>query len=50
MPCFPVSAPPTLDTVTATHAILPILGINKSDYKVKGYLILCFLDAYPIHS
>lgn len=35
MPCFPVSAPPTLNTVTATHAIPPILSINEIDYKVK---------------
>lgn len=35
MPCSLISAPPTLDTVTATHAIPPTLSINESDYKVK---------------
>jgi len=35
MPCSLVSAPPTLNTMTATHAIQPILSINESVYKVK---------------
>ena len=49
MPYFPVSAPPTLNTVTATHAIPPILSINESDYKVKRIFNVMFLDVYPIH-
>ena len=35
MSCSLVSAPPTLNTMTATHAIQPILSINESVYKVK---------------
>jgi hypothetical protein len=35
MPCSPVSAPPTLNTMTATHAIQPILSICENDYKAK---------------
>ena len=35
MPCSLVLAPPTLNTMTATHAIQPIFIINESDYKVK---------------
>lgn len=35
MPCSLVSAPPTLNTMTATHAIQPTFIINESDYKVK---------------
>ncbi len=43
MPCFPVLAPPTLNTVTATHAIPPIFSINESDYKVKKIFMVMFL-------
>ena len=50
MSYFPVLAPPTLNTVTATHAIPPILSINESDYKVKIIFTLMFLTVYPIHS
>jgi len=35
MPCSLVSAPPTLNTMTATHAIQPTLIINESGYKVN---------------
>ena len=35
MPCSLVSAPPTLNTMTATHAIQPILSIKESVYKIK---------------
>jgi hypothetical protein len=35
MPCSLVSAPPTLNTMTATHAIQPIFIINESVYNVK---------------
>lgn len=35
MPCSLISAPPTLNTMTATHAIQPILSINENVYKVK---------------
>ncbi|GAB1794673.1 hypothetical protein PMEGAS228_11910 [Priestia megaterium] len=35
MSCSLVSAPPTLNTMTATRAIQPILSINESAYKVK---------------
>jgi len=35
MSCSLVSAPPTLNTMTATHAIQPILSIKESVYKVK---------------
>lgn len=42
MPCFPVLAPPTLNTVTATHAIPPIFSINESDYKVKRIFNVMF--------
>ena len=35
MPCFLVSAPPTLNTTTATYAIPPTLSIIESVYKVK---------------
>jgi len=49
MPCSLVSAPPTLNTMTATHAIQPILSINESDYKVNElikysvYFLLCLV-------
>ncbi len=49
MPCFPVLAPPTLNTVTATHAIPPILSIIESDYKEKRIFNFMFLDVYPIN-
>ncbi|SFQ89590.1 hypothetical protein SAMN02745910_05308 [Priestia endophytica DSM 13796] len=49
MPCFPVLAPPTLNTVTATHAIPPTLSINESDYKLKRIFNLMFLNVNPIH-
>lgn len=35
MPCSLISAPPTLNTMTATHAIQPIISINENVYKVK---------------
>ena len=35
MPCSLVSAPPTLNTMTATHAIQPTLSTYENDYKVK---------------
>ncbi len=43
MPCSLVSAPPTLNTVTATHAILPTLSIIEGGYKLKSYLTFIFL-------
>jgi len=42
MPCSLVSAPPTLNTMTATHAIQPTLIINESGYKVNSLIkIFC---------
>lgn len=35
MSCSPVSAPPTLNTMTATHAIQPTISIIASYYKLK---------------
>jgi hypothetical protein len=35
MSCSLVLAPPTLNTMTATHAIQPIIIINENDFKVK---------------
>ena len=48
MPCSLVSAPPTLNTMTATHAIQPILSIYENDYKSKVIIkIFClFLLLY----
>lgn len=38
MPCSLVSAPPTLNTLTATHAIQPTFSINEIDYKVNVFI------------
>lgn len=35
MSCSLVSAPPTLNTMTATHAIQPTISIIENAYKVK---------------
>ncbi|PAK38277.1 hypothetical protein CHI08_21250 [Peribacillus simplex] len=35
---FRVLAPPTPDTMTATHAIQPITIIKESAYNVKGFI------------
>lgn len=35
MPYSLVSAPPTLNTMTATHAIQPTISIIENAYKVK---------------
>ena len=35
MSCSLVSAPPTLNTVTATHAIQPTISIIENAYNVK---------------
>ncbi|MGX1377212.1 hypothetical protein RKD56_004330 [Priestia megaterium] len=56
MSCSLVSAPPTLNTMTATHAIQPILSINESVYKVKVlmkysvyfYMKLIYFEKYQI--
>lgn len=49
MSCSLVSAPPTLNTMTATHAIQPILSIKESVYKVKilmKYSVYFLYEAY----
>ena len=48
MPCSLVLAPPTLNTMTATHAIQPTFIINESDYKVKiliEYSVYFFIES-----
>ena len=42
MSCSLVSALPTLNTMTATHAIQPTISIIENDYKVKGLFKLYY--------
>lgn len=43
MSCSLVSAPPTLNTVTATHAIQPTISIIENAYNVKWIFKLYYL-------
>lgn len=42
MSCSLVSAPPTLNTMTATHAIQPTIIIIENAYKVKVFFKLYY--------